>query len=438
MDTTKENREQTPKRSSQASQQKRPSAQSGARQAPSGAQKKKTAPAAKQPGAKSSAPRKNPSASAGRRTAQSAPERRSDTAARRKAPAASGRSPTRKPGNDAVETLTSGMRRSRSTASKKNGLSIRLPWNDPEEKKALSRTEQTRLRQEQRADAAERKRRREEKRPTPVVVYTQPLPFNSSRLLVQLLTVTAVVVALIMGLSVFFKVENVVVHGANVYSAWAIQEASGISEGDNLLTFSRARANGQIQAKLPYVEKSRIGIKLPNTVNIYIEETAVTYAIQTEDGIWWLMNSDGKLVEQIDSTEAAKHTKVLGVTLTGPVLNEQAVATENVPTETDAFGEVIPVSVTGNQRLSAALQILEALENNDIVGEAASVDVSSLSAIELWYGTRYQVNLGDNNDMERKIASMYDVILQLSNYQTGRLDCSFTTWQTEVGYTPFE
>jgi len=159
---------------------------------------------------------------------------------------------------------------------------------------------------------------------------------------------------------------------------------------------------------------------------------------QQQIEIVYKRNSDGKLVEQIDSTEAAKHTKVLGVTLTGPVLNEQAVTTENVPTETDAFGEVIPVSVTGNQRLSAALQILEALENNDIVGEAASVDVSSLSAIELWYGTRYQVNLGDNNDMERKIASMYDVILQLSNYQTGRLDCSFTTWQTEVGYTPFE
>jgi len=40
--------------------------------------------------------------------------------------------------------------------------------------------------------------------------------------------------------------------------------------------------------------------------------------------------------------------------------------------------------------------------------------------------------------MEHKIASMYDVILQLSNYQTGKLDCSFTTWQTEVGYTPFD
>lgn len=345
--------------------------------------------------------------------------------------------PPRPAAYDAADTLTAGKKRTASSRKKKTEFSLQMPWTSREDKKNLSRTEQTRIRQEKRADAAERKRRREQKNPSPVVVYTQPLPFNSSRLLVQLLTVTAVVMALVMGLSVFFKVETIVVHGAEVYSPYAILEASGISEGDNLLTFSRARANGQIQAKLPYVEKSRIGIKLPNTVNIYIEETAVAYAIQTEDSMWWLMNSDGRLVEQIDSGRAAQHTKVLGVTISGPVVNEQAVAAE-VPPETDALGEPVPVTITGAQRLSAALQILSALEDNDIVGDAASVDVTTMSAIELWYGTRYQVNLGDSNNMDYKIASMYDVILQLSNYQTGRLDCSFTTWQHEVGYTPFD
>ena len=283
-----------------------------------------------------------------------------------------------------------------------------------------------------------KKQKREQKNPTPVVVYTQPLPFNSSRLLIQLLTVTAIVVALVLGLSVFFKVETITVVGAEVYSPWAIREASGINEGDNLLTFSRARANAQIQAKLPYVEKSRIGIKLPDTVTIYIEELQVAYAISAEDGIWWLMNSDGRLVEQINSAAANNYTKVLGVTITGPVVNEFAVATEVVPSETDALGEVIPVTVTGAQRLNAALQILEALEHNDIVGDAASVDVTAMSAIELWYGTRYQVNLGDSSDMEKKIASMYSAILQLSNYQTGKLDCSFTTFPNDVPYTAFD
>ena len=80
----------------------------------------------------------------------------------------------------------------------------------------------------------------------------------------------------------------------------------------------------------------------------------------------------------------------------------------------------------------------QALEQNDIVGEAASVDVTRIEDIILWYGSRYQVNLGDNGNMEKKIASMYAAILSLSNYQTGRLDCSFTTWTDQVGFTPNE
>jgi cell division protein FtsQ len=243
---------------------------------------------------------------------------------------------------------------------------------------------------------------------------------------------------MVMALSVFFKVETVTVSGAEKYSAWQVREASGIKEGDNLLTFSIPRASGQIIAKLSYVDKVRIGIKLPDTVNIYIEERDVAYAIKDTAGSWWLMSSDGKILEQGNSAMARSHTQVLGVTVENPVENERAVATEELPTETNESGELIPVTVTGAQRLSAALQILKALEANEIVGDAASVDVTRLDDVILWYGTQYQVNLGDTEKMEYKIACMYDTILQLSDYQTGVLDVSFKNWETQVGYTPFE
>ena len=95
------------------------------------------------------------------------------------------------------------------------------------------------------------------------------------------------------------------------------------------------------------------------------------------------------------------------------------------------------VSTTGAQRLTAAMQILRALEENDIVGSAASVDVTRIEDIILWYGTRYQVNLGDSARLDYKIACMNDVILQMSDYQSGILDISFTIWPNQVGYTPF-
>ena len=304
---------------------------------------------------------------------------------------------------------------------------------DPAED-AAARAEQ---RRKERAARAEKKRKQAQRNDTPAVIYTQPAAFSRDRLLIQLLTVTAVVAALVLGMSVFFKVGTITVAGAETYSAWAIREASGISEGDNLLTFSKAKAGARIQAELAYVDDVRIGIKLPDTVIIYIEELDVSYAMESTQGDWWLINSEGRVVEQITASTAGNHTQVLGVRLEDPQVGNTAEAADEVPQETLASGELVPLSVTGAQRLSSALQILKALEANDIVGQAASVDVTSLEDVTLWYGSRYEVLLGDTSNMEYKIACMNDAILELSEYQSGILDISFEHWTDQVGYTPF-
>ena len=280
--------------------------------------------------------------------------------------------------------------------------------------------------------------------PTPAVIYTEPAAFSRNRLVVQLVTVVAVVLALTVGLSVFFKVQHIYVSGAKVYSESAITEVCGINKGDNLLTFSHARAAALIQANRPYVREVRFGIKLPDTVNIIIEEDEVVYAVKDDTGQWWLMNSSGRVVTQGTSSTVANKTQILGVNLDNPTPNEHAVAMESAPAVTDTTdptGETVtqitPVTTTGAQRLDAALEILKALEANDIVGSAASVDVSRIDDIVLWYGTRYQVNLGDSTRLDYKIACMNSVIAQMSEYQSGVLDCSFTIWEKQVGYTPF-
>ena len=273
--------------------------------------------------------------------------------------------------------------------------------------------------------------------PTPPVIYTEPKTFNRNRLIVQLATVTAVVAAVVMGISVFFKVDEIRVSGAEVYSIEVVEQYSGIKKGDNLLTFSRPKAGALIKANLPYVDTGRFGIKLPGTVNIIIEEDDVVYSIKDQNGQWWLMNSDGRIVEQAKANQYASHTQILGVNLESPMPNSMAVAVEAAPTQTNADGELMPVTTENSQRLDAARQILQALEQNDIVGSAASVDVSRLDDIILWYGTRYQVNLGDDSNLDYKISCMNEVIMELNDYQSGILDISFTIWPNQVGYTPF-
>lgn len=318
---------------------------------------------------------------------------------------------------------------------------LRRPGRNPEESKRVQQRRRSAQRMRQRQQAKKRNANR------PTVVYTQPKPVNWNRLLLQTLIALAVVLAVVMGLTVFFKVDQVVVYGNEAYSAWTVQEAAGIEGGENLMTFNSTKASAKIKAALPYVKSARIGIKLPDTVNIYIEEVDVAYAIKSQDGTWWLMTSSGNVVEQIDGGTAGSYTKVLGVELDNPEEGTVARAVETITsvapsaeTEDGSTPTEEPVAsvITGSQRLQAALGVLSALETNDIVGEAASVDVSSLTNIELWYGQRFQVNLGDASDMVTKVSWMKSTISQLKEYDMGVLDVSFVTWPDMVGYTPFE
>ena len=289
-------------------------------------------------------------------------------------------------------------------------------------------------------------RRRPEEKPTEKVntsadvVYLPPKPFNRKRLILRLATVVAVVAALMLGISVFFKVdaEKVTVSGNSKYSAWDVLQASGISTGDNLLTFSRARAAAKIRAALPYVEDIRIGIKLPDSVIINVVEVEVPYAISAQDGSWWLISSSGKVIEKAKDGAQSGYTRILGVQIESPKSGDQASALENAQVQTDPEGNTVPVTVTQAQRLKTALNIVDYLELNGIIGEAAIVDVNDLADMQVMYGQQYQVKLGNETQLSYKISCMKHAIDKLDSYQSGVLDISFTTWPDKVGFTPFD
>ena len=290
-----------------------------------------------------------------------------------------------------------------------------------------------------RTEAYQAQEARKSKAPAPH--YQQPKPFNPWRLVIQLGLVAALVAALLMGVSVFFKVKTVVVYGNDKYDAYTIQEAAGIYDGENLLAFGSIRACGRIMDQLPYVKDARIGITLPETVNIYITEYPVVYSVEDTTGNWWLMGSDGKIVDKTDVGAAGGHTQINGLQLSNPVLGEMAVPGEaQTETATNAAGEAIqlPVITTAAERLQAALTVMNALETCDVLGQVVSIDVSKPGDMSLQYGERFEVLLGDSENMEKKIAWMRDAVAQIAAYQNGTLDLTFTTYPDQAGFTPSE
>ena len=293
----------------------------------------------------------------------------------------------------------------------------------------------------------EKKSRPQRKRtrvPSAEVVYTQPEPFNRNRFLLRLLSVVAATLALFFGMSIFFKVEKVLVSGAEKYTPWEIREASGVEDGENLLALNEAMIAGKIKAALPYVSNVRVGIKLPNTVNIEIKEIAVTYAVESERDGWWLITADGKVMESVNSVDAEDYTKLLGFRLESPIAGSDAVAKEYVPVtnateQTNATGESTEATtpmVRGAEQLAVAKDIAQYLEDNGILGIVDYVDVSDMGQLKLQYEDRYEVLLGDRTRLGYKIEMMKNTIDQLGAYYSGTLDVSYTLRPQEVVYTP--
>ncbi len=288
-----------------------------------------------------------------------------------------------------------------------------------------------------------RPRRNANDRPRPEaevqIQYTPAKPFNRNRFLLHLATVAAVVLALVFGMSIFFKTAQVTVSGAEKYTPWEVKEASEIQEGDPLLSLSEGKISARIQKKLPYVGDVRVGIKLPDTVNIEIVELEVVYAVEDSGGQWYLMDAAGRIVDSTDAADAKNHTQILGVKIQPAAIGQQAESYEQ-PAETgDASGPAVTVpAVPARQQLETAIQVLGALEENGVMGTVDSVDVSEPEALWLGYEDRYQVSLGDASRLSYKISAMKAAIQKMGRYQTGYLDVSFTIWPDEVGYRPFD
>ena len=256
---------------------------------------------------------------------------------------------------------------------------------------------------------------------------------------VRLVTTAAIAAALILCFMIFFRVQTVSVVGNSMYTQEEIQKASGVTQGNALLMVNKTAVASRIIAELPYVDQVRVSVSLPDTVKIEVEELKNAYAVAAEDGTYWLINSDGRLVEQITAKEAGDYLQIQGVRIrsaeTGQTMQvlEEAAPQPSEDTAEDAAEDTEDTAApeaSAQKRMDVAMELLGYLEQTADVRSVTVVDVSSIYNIEIWYGSQYEVKLGGNTQLEYKIEYMVAAIAQLDSYQSGVLDLTFDEAKT--------
>ena len=269
----------------------------------------------------------------------------------------------------------------------------------------------------------------------PGVIYTPPKPMRRGRFLWKLASMAAVVAAVYLGLSVFFRVDTITVAGTDKYTPWMIRQAAGIETGDALLGIREAKVASRIISGLPYIDEVKVGVRLPGTVEIQVTELQVTYAIEDETGAWWLISSSGRAVEPVDKATAQGYTQVVGVKVRTPQAGEPVQALPGQSIDPGDGATVTQDQSDADQQLEALVTVLTALESHRIIGEVARVDVADLKAIRLEYPQLLTVLLGSSERMDYKVGYLAAAVEQLDGNQSGELDLSLEYSEDGV-FTP--
>ena len=220
--------------------------------------------------------------------------------------------------------------------------------------------------------------------------------------LYKLLTLVVVCAAAVLALTLFFKVESVEVTGNSRYSAQEIQDACGVSLGDNLYLLSKPDMVQRLHQRLPYIDEVRITRSLPNTLCVQVTEFTTVYAVEQE-GTVWLLTSGGKIVET--AAERGDTPLIDGCELLAPSL-----------------GGDVSFALELQNRQESLFALLTALESAELTGAVRAIHLGDPTVLSMDYTERFTVEMPYGADYPRLLRYLTLVIEELETNLTGVID----------------
>lgn len=230
---------------------------------------------------------------------------------------------------------------------------------------------------------------------------------GSLGLLLRPLSVILAAAAIVAALTLFFKVDKILVTGCIRYQAEEIAAASGVKQGDNLILLDKRRVSQAIYTELPYVTDVRINPQFPNTLLVEVTETRAAAAIQGAGGHWLLgltTSEKLKLLELTDETAAQDYLPILGVEADAP-----------------AVGKLLSLPEDSPLTMARLTELLSALEERGILSRADSVDLSDPEILVLQYDGRFRVEMYYNADFNFKLQCLTEAISKLEPNERGTI-----------------
>jgi len=224
--------------------------------------------------------------------------------------------------------------------------------------------------------------------------------------LYKLLSVLLICTAIILAMTLFFRVDNIVVTGQNRYTAEEIQAACGVELGANMYLLNKYDVRRNIWDQLPYIEDILVNRKLPDTLLIEVRESGRPFVLIQEE-IAWLISSSGKIVEQVPEAEAGQYGLISGCELLAP-----------------SVGSSIALATEYASQQSSLLDLLAALERAGLTENVDGIRLDDLGCLKMDYIGRFTVRMAYSADYDWELKKLTATLEseKIQSNMTGTID----------------
>ena len=204
----------------------------------------------------------------------------------------------------------------------------------------------------------------------------------------------ALIVAAIVCLIVFCKIETITVNGTEKYTTEQVLAVLPVEKGKNLFLFDSEGAENKLCENLPYIYSVDIKRKLPSTVEVNITQADRLYYIESNEGLYTYIDDNFKTVDVNVSEPTQNGIEIKKIAVSQSVLGQKAEFTD--------------------ENIADNVKELMTVVNNLKLDEVTAIYSEGNLSNYLVYENRIIIKIGEINNAENKVYSALTAIEKLN------------------------
>jgi len=198
-----------------------------------------------------------------------------------------------------------------------------------------------------------------------------------------------------------FKIGKLEIEGSCPYTEEQMLEGMGVSMGDLLYGLSNDEIKHNIKYNLAYIDSVEISRIWPSTLKVKVNKANPTFYISIDDTMYVLSQSL-RVLSKTDSIEEVELHNLAAVEMIG--------------IKSCVEGEYLKAD---DKTCNTLIELYSVLEEYGVAEEITTVDITNRFDIQMMYGTKFLVKLGDSVNLKTKVEFMLSIIKELGEDVTG-------------------